>query len=153
MVGPRRVGILGLVAACIGALAVVVLAGTSPTAAHAASRAGASGGARRSARRPVVTPFGHAKPSGAKPYLGRAGTASPWTPLATAPSFSPGTMLLESDGTVLVHDEPASGATTQWWRLTPNSKGSYIDGTWSQIAAMPTGYAPLYFASAILPDG
>jgi hypothetical protein len=62
-------------------------------------------------------------------------------------------MLLESDGTVLVHDEPASGATTQWWRLTPNSKGSYIDGTWSQIAAMPTGYAPLYFASAILPDG
>ena len=62
-------------------------------------------------------------------------------------------MLLESDGTVLVHDEPAAGATAQWWRLTPDSQGSYINGTWKQIASMPAGYDPLYFASAILPDG
>ena len=64
-------------------------------------------------------------------------------------------MLLQSDGTVLVHDEPdnnATGGTTAWWKLTPDSKGSYIDGTWSQIASMPPGYSPLYFASAILPD-
>ena len=65
-------------------------------------------------------------------------------------------MLLESDGTVLVHDEPdnnTTGGTTAWYKLTPDSKGSYIDGTWSQIASMPAGYTPLYFASAILPDG
>ncbi len=65
-------------------------------------------------------------------------------------------MLLESDGTVLVHDEPdnnVTGGTDMWWRLTPNSQGSYIDGKWSQIASMPAGYKPLYFASAILPDG
>ncbi len=65
-------------------------------------------------------------------------------------------MLLESDGTVLVHNEPdnnATGGTTDWWKLTPASNGSYIDGTWSQIASMPAGYTPLYFASAILPDG
>jgi len=37
--------------------------------------------------------------------------------------------------------------------LTPDSKGNYADGTWSQIASMPGGYDPLYFASAILPDG
>ena len=65
-------------------------------------------------------------------------------------------MLLESNGTVLVHDEPdnnTTGGTTAWYKLTPDSKGSYIDGTWSKIASMPAGYTPLYFASAILPDG
>jgi hypothetical protein len=65
-------------------------------------------------------------------------------------------MLLESDGTVLVHNEPdnnTTGGTTDWWRLTPDSQGNYADGTWSQIASMPAGYSPLYFGSAILPDG
>ena len=62
-------------------------------------------------------------------------------------------MLLQSDGTVLVHDEPASGGTAAWYKLTPNSRGSYADGTWSQIASMPSDYDPLYFASAVLPDG
>ena len=65
-------------------------------------------------------------------------------------------MLLESDGTVLVHDEPdndATGGTNIWWKLTPDPSGSYADGTWSQIASMPAAYTPLYFASAILPDG
>jgi hypothetical protein len=65
-------------------------------------------------------------------------------------------MLLESDGTVLVHDEPdnnTTGGTNLWWKLTPDSTGSYADGTWSQIASMPASYSPLYFASAILPDG
>ena len=65
-------------------------------------------------------------------------------------------MLLESDGTVLVHNEPdndTTGGTNTWWRLTPDANGSYVDGTWSQIASMPADYTPLYFASAILPDG
>jgi hypothetical protein len=65
-------------------------------------------------------------------------------------------MLLESNGTVLVHNEPdnnSTGGTTAWWKLTPDSHGSYIDGTWSKIASMPAGYTPLYFASAVLPDG
>ena len=83
--------------------------------------------------------------------------ASPWTPLTNPPPFgTPGTMLLESDGTVLVHNEPdnnTTGGTTDWWKLTPDSQGNYADGTWSQIASMPAGYTPLYFASAILPDG
>jgi len=65
-------------------------------------------------------------------------------------------MLLESNGTVLVHDEPdnnVTGGSNDWWALTPDSSGSYINGTWSQIASMPAAYTPLYFASAILPDG
>jgi hypothetical protein len=62
-------------------------------------------------------------------------------------------MLLASDGTVLVHAEPSSGGTREWYRLTPDAQGSYADGTWSKIALMPSGYNPLYFASAILPNG
>jgi hypothetical protein len=40
-----------------------------------------------------------------------------------------------------------------WWKLTPDQTGSYVLGTWTQLAPMPNGYAPLYFASAVLPDG
>jgi len=40
-----------------------------------------------------------------------------------------------------------------WWRLTPDSSGSYLTGTWSQLASMPSGYGPLYYASAVLPNG
>jgi hypothetical protein len=28
-----------------------------------------------------------------------------------------------------------------------------VDGTWTQLASMPAGYEPLYFAAAVLPDG
>ncbi len=147
MITRPRNGALGVLAACLGAAVLALI----PAA--ATSAAGAAGGAVQSTWVPTVTPFGHAQPSEQLPYPGPAATASPWTPLANAPSFSPGTMLLQSDGSVLVHDEPASGATTQWWRLTPNADGSYVDGTWSAIAPMPAGYAPLYFASAVLPGG
>jgi len=147
MITRPRNGALGVLAACLGAAVLALI----PAA--ATSAAGASGGSSQSTWTPTVTPFGHAQPSEQLPYPGPPATASPWTTLANAPSFSPGTMLLQSNGTVLVHDEPGSGATTQWWRLTPNADGSYIDGTWSAVASMPAGYAPLYFASAILPNG
>jgi hypothetical protein len=62
-------------------------------------------------------------------------------------------MLLASDGTVLVHAEPPAGGTSRWYKLTPGPKGSYVNGTWSKLPDMPGGYDPLYFASAILPDG
>jgi hypothetical protein len=102
--------------------------------------------------RPILgPPVGRAKPAASAPDLTKG--PSPWTPLLHAPPFSPGTMLLTSDGTVLVHSEPPVGGTNSWYRLTPSSTGSYVDGTWSKIATMPAGYNPLYFASAILPDG
>ncbi|HZP67430.1 MAG TPA: kelch repeat-containing protein [Rudaea sp.] len=74
--------------------------------------------------------------------------AQTWTPLANQPDFIPGEPLLLTDGTVMVQ---ASG-TNHWWRLTPDSGGSYVNGTWSPMAAMPADYAPLYYASAVLPD-
>jgi hypothetical protein len=94
----------------------------------------------------------HAKPAAFVPDL-TPGQASPWRPLKHAPPFDPGTMLVASDGTVLVHEDLPTGGTSVWYRLTPDAKGSYVDGTWSRIASMPKGYDPLLFASAILPDG
>ena len=70
-----------------------------------------------------------------------------WTPLTNQPLFSAGTMLLLTDGTVMCQDNGAAN----WWRLTPDSKGDYIGGSWSPLAAGPN--APLYFASAVLKDG
>ncbi|MBZ5705363.1 MAG: hypothetical protein LAN63_08420 [Acidobacteriia bacterium] len=79
---------------------------------------------------------------------GVAGAQS-WQPLAHKPTFSASTALLLTDGTVMVHQY--SGL--QWWRLTPDNTGSYVNGTWSQQASLPSDYSPLYYASAVLPDG
>jgi hypothetical protein len=57
--------------------------------------------------------------------------------------------LLLTDGTVIAHE--ACGSS--WWKLTPDQSGSYINGTWKSIASLPKGYGPLYFGSAVLPDG
>ena len=80
--------------------------------------------------------------------------SSPWQPLTNQPSFNPGAMLLLTDGTVLVQDDGSQATgSADWWRLTPDLNGSYVNGTWSQLASLPSGYAPLYYASAVLPDG
>jgi len=75
--------------------------------------------------------------------------ASPWTKIKTAPSFNTDTALLLTDGTVMMHQYNS----TKWWKLTPDSTGSYVNGTWTQLASAPSGYAPLYFGSAVLADG
>lgn len=80
-----------------------------------------------------------------------------WTKIKTPPSVSVGSMLLLTDGRVLVHSEPnCSGCTGNyqtWYTLTPDNTGSYINGTWTKVANLPGTYAPLFFASAVLPDG
>jgi len=152
----RRSAALARGGACAAALAALVIASAPVASAHRLSVAPTAQAAARTPLRPSP-PLGRPKPSGLRPYLGPRGTADPWTPLKNPPPFkTPGTMLLESNGTVLVHDEPDTNklaATNAWYKLTPDSKGSYIDGTWSKIASMPDSYAPLYFGSAILPDG
>lgn len=64
-------------------------------------------------------------------------------------SSFPDTANVLTDGTVLMHD----GCTANWYKLTPDKKGSYANGTWAKTAAMPSGYTPLYFASQVLSDG
>ena len=56
---------------------------------------------------------------------------------------------LLTDGTVIVQ----GNACSDWWKLTPDINGSYVRGTWKQMASLPLGYVPLYFASAVLADG
>jgi hypothetical protein len=86
------------------------------------------------------------------PAAPRAG--SPWQLVTRRPQFNPGAMLLLTNGTVLVQNQgPMNNGSNKWWVLTPSSSGSYVDGRWSKVASLPASYAPLYFASAILPDG
>src|SRR5437764_306212 len=56
---------------------------------------------------------------------------------------------LLTDGTVMVQSYNES----TWYKLTPDNTGSYVNGTWKQVASLPSGYQPLYFASAVLADG
>lgn len=75
--------------------------------------------------------------------------AQTWQPLTNQPSFGAGTSLLLTDGTVMVQE----GNARVWWKLTPDSTGDYANGTWSKLAPLPSGYSPLYYASAVLPNG
>jgi hypothetical protein len=95
-----------------------------------------------------------------------AGRVQPTSPRFMSPAsgtwqvavhpFPPGgaaSPLLLTDGTVIV----AEGNSPKWYKLTPDINGSYVNGIWTQIAPLPvisgTQYAPLYHASAVLPDG
>jgi hypothetical protein len=99
--------------------------------------------------RPAVTVQAHAR---AAPLAASAGT---WQMLPNQPPVldivdcGPGSPLLLTDGTVLVADN----GCLDWWKLTPDEFGSYVNGTWTQIASTPADYSPLYHASAVLPDG
>ena len=70
-----------------------------------------------------------------------------WQPLSNPPTFSASTMLLLTDGTVMCQE---SGGKN-WFRLTPDSTGNYVNGTWSPLAPMKN--TRLYYASAVLRDG
>ena len=80
---------------------------------------------------------------------------SPWQLLTNQPPVldytdcGPGSPLLLTDGTVMLADNGCQ----DWWKLTPDEFGSYVNGTWTQLASLPDGYSPLYHASAVLPDG
>jgi hypothetical protein len=77
--------------------------------------------------------------------------AQSWIPLTNQPNanYGFGNPLLLTDGTVILH----AACGPNWVKLTPDHFGSYVNGTFSQIAPLPKGYAPLYFGSAVLPDG
>jgi hypothetical protein len=42
-------------------------------------------------------------------------------------------MMLLSDGTVMAE---GGNVDNTWYKLTPDSTGSYVNGTWSQLASM-----------------
>jgi hypothetical protein len=72
-----------------------------------------------------------------------------WTAVTAAPSNRLCNPLLLTDGTVLVH----VCMTGTWYILHPDNVGSYANGSWSTTGALPNGYGPRAYASAVLPDG
>jgi len=58
--------------------------------------------------------------------------------------------LLLTDGTVMAQD---GTYYNQWWKLTPDIDGSYLNGTWTQLASLPVSYSPYASAEAVLADG
>src|SRR5271167_3573353 len=84
---------------------------------------------------------------------GGLASAQSWQPLKNQPSFTAGAALLLTDGTVMVHHEGANGGYSEWYKLTPDINGSYINGTWSQAASLASNYGPESFGSAVLADG
>jgi hypothetical protein len=80
-------------------------------------------------------------------------SAQSWQPLTNQPNFEAGAALLLTDGTIMVHHEGANNGYSEWYKLTPDINGSYVNGTWSQLASLASNYGPLFFASAVLPDG
>ena len=71
--------------------------------------------------------------------------AGTWTPLAHAAPSGIGTMELLTDGTVM----GLSG--DNYYKLTPDSTGSYVNGTWSQLASPSLQRSD--DATNVLPDG
>lgn len=76
-------------------------------------------------------------------------TPRTFTPLSQQPPVAITVPMLLRDGTVIAQQV----STQNWYKLTPDVNGSYVNGTWSQIASMPSTYGPLYYGSAVLPDG
>ncbi len=70
-------------------------------------------------------------------------------PLVNQPPDAAGVGFLLTDGSVMFQGSHWS----DWSKLTPDASGSYLNGTWSQLAALPAGYVPDAFASAVLADG
>src|SRR5262249_32353522 len=69
--------------------------------------------------------------------------------LTHQPPAGVGMSFLLTDGSVLFQ----GNAESTWYKLTPDISGSYLNGTWKQVATLPAGYVPDAFASAVLADG
>jgi len=96
-----------------------------------------------------MPPVSHQIPPGKKLAPGEAPTVGTWTSLTNNLGQNLSNPLLLTDGTVIAH----VSCTPNWYKLTPDITGSYVNGTWSSIASLPPGYEPRFFGSAVLPDG
>ena len=72
--------------------------------------------------------------------------AGTWAALASAPPTGVNHAMVLSDGTILTDN--GSGNCC---RLTPDIHGSYLNGTWTQVASMNN--SRLFFASSVLTNG
>jgi hypothetical protein len=75
---------------------------------------------------------------------------SPFTVLANQPPEAGELSLLLTDGSVMMQ---SSNDASVFYRLTPDSNGSYATGTWSRLSSPPAGYAPYASSEVVLADG
>ncbi len=75
---------------------------------------------------------------------------SPFTVLAHQPPEAGELTLLLTDGSVMMQSYNDAGV---FYRLTPDSNGSYVTGTWTRLSNPPAGYAPYASAEVVLADG
>jgi hypothetical protein len=78
---------------------------------------------------------------------GRADAVGSWTKLNQTNGNNLGHMLLLTDGTVMVQN----GTNAGWYRLIPDNTGSYVNGSWSNMASMSFGRQ--FYSSDVLQDG
>jgi hypothetical protein len=81
-----------------------------------------------------------------------AASAQSWTATKNPSPNLIGPLLQLRDGRVLAHSDQG-GDPTQWYILTPDSTGSYENGTWSSGGAFPANYGPFFFSTAVMLDG
>jgi hypothetical protein len=76
-------------------------------------------------------------------------SAGTWTPLVNLPSVSSiQIMILMTDGSIMVQ---TFDDIQTWVKLTPDARGSYVNGTWTTLGKMIT--PRLYFTSNVLQNG
>jgi hypothetical protein len=75
---------------------------------------------------------------------------TPFTALVNQPPKAGELSLLLTDGTVMMQSFNDAGV---FYRLTPDSNGSYVTGTWSRLSSPPAGYAPYASSEVVLADG
>lgn len=75
--------------------------------------------------------------------------AALWSPLVNLAPGGAGVMIQLTDGTVMIQN----GASQNWMRLTPDSNGSYIQGTWTANPIAPMKLSRLYFTAQVLQSG
>ncbi len=81
--------------------------------------------------------------------LTRMSSAQTLTPLVHQSPGGANLAFQLTDGTVMCQ----ANSSQNWYKLTPDNTGSYVNGTWTQLASLQPGYVPDDFASAVLADG
>ncbi len=81
--------------------------------------------------------------------LSGSALAQTLTPLTNQPPNGIVYTLQLTDGTVMAQ----GNAGNDFWKLTPDITGSYVNGTWTQLASLPSEYDPYDTSSAVLADG
>ena len=82
----------------------------------------------------------------------RAGAIGNWTSVFNAPSgVQVELILLLSDGTVMAQDGATTNVEMNWYQLTPDSQGSYVNGKWR--ALHPMHVKRQMYAVQVLRDG